>query len=154
MIGYLFEYPAQIIAIIGRQAEFGTVSHDHRQGVEGLARDDAAFRMTPLWPRVGEQNEDPIDRSRRQCLDQHAGIVGEKSNVIETQTLYLPQHLYDPICEYLAPDETDLAMTIGLSGEMLTRAKTDLEPNRSSADAKPGAWLHPTRRRDGQDDAG
>ena len=77
MIGYLFEYPAEIIAIIGRQAEFGTVSHDHGQGVEGLARDDAAFRMAPLWPRVGEQDEDTIDRVRRQRLDQQAGIVGE-----------------------------------------------------------------------------
>jgi hypothetical protein len=154
MIGYLFEYPAQIIAIIGRQAEFGTVSHDQRQNVEGLARDNAAFRMAPLWPRVGEQNEDPIDRSRRQGLDQHAGIVGEKSNVIEMQTLDLPQHLYDPVFEYLASDKTDFAMTSGLSGEMLTRAKTDLKPNRSSADAKPGARRHPTRRRDGQDDPG
>ena len=70
--------------------------------------------------------------SGRQRLDQQAGIVGEKSNVIETQTLHLPQHLYDPVLEYLTADETDLAVTLGLSGEMLTRTKTDLQPNRSS----------------------
>jgi hypothetical protein len=150
----MFEYPAEIIAIIGRQAQFGTVSHDHRQGVEGLARDDAAFPMALLWPRVREQDEDPIDRGSRQRLDQQAGIVGENSNVIETQTLHLPQHLNDPVLEYLAPDETDLAVTLGLSGEMLTCTKTDLKPNRSSAGTKPGAGLHPPRRRDGQDDPG
>jgi hypothetical protein len=130
MIGYLFEYPAEIIAIIGRQAEFGAVSHDHRQGVEGLARDDAASRMAPFWPRVGEQDEDTIDRGCRQRLDQQAGIVGEKSNVIETQTLDLPEHFYHPVLENFTPDETDLAVTFGLSGEMLTRTKADLQPNR------------------------
>ena len=70
------------------------------------------------------------------------------------QTLYLPQHLYDSIFEYLAPDETDPAMTIGLSGEMLTRAKADLQPNRSYRSTKLGSWLQPTRRRDGQDNPG
>jgi hypothetical protein len=37
MIGYLLKYPAETIAIVSRQAQFGAVSHDHRQGVESLA---------------------------------------------------------------------------------------------------------------------
>ena len=86
--------------------------------------------MPPFWPRVWEQDEDTIDRGRRQRRDQQACIVDENTNVVEALAFYSRQHLCDSVLEYLAPDKAYLAVMLGLSGEMLTRAKTDLQPNR------------------------
>jgi len=110
--------------------------------------------MPPFWPRVGEQDEDTIDRGRRQRRDQQACIVGENPNVIEALALYSRQQFCDSVLEYLAPDKAYLAVMLGLSGEMLTRAKTDLQPNRLPRCPEPGAGLQPTRRRAGQGDPG
>jgi len=110
--------------------------------------------MPPFWPRVGEQNEDAIDRGRRQPRDQQACIVGENPNVVEALALYSRQHLCDSVLEYLAPDKAYLAVMLGLSREMLTCAKTNLQPNRLPRCPEPGAGLQPTRRRAGQGDPG
>src|SRR6516225_4021028 len=110
--------------------------------------------MPPFWPRVGEQDENTIDRGRRQRGDQQACIVDENTNVVEALAFYSRQHLCDSVLEYLAPDNDYLAVMLGLSGEMLTRAKTDLQPNRLPRCPEPGAGLQPTRRRAGQGDPG
>src|SRR5215469_6152239 len=108
--------------------------------------------MPPFWPRVGEQDEDTIDRGRRQRRDQQARIVGENLNVVEALALYSRQHLCDSVLEYLAPDKAYLVVMLGLSGAMLTRAKADLQPNRLPQCPGPGAGLQPTRRRASQGD--
>ena len=132
MIGHALKHPAELIAIVRCEAEFGSVRHDHSQSVKGFGGYDAAFRMTPFWPRVGKQDEDTIGRRRWQCLDQQARVVGENSDVVEMPVLHLGQQSGDPVLEYFATDEADLAMTFGLGGQMLARTKTDFEPDRPS----------------------
>ena len=54
MFGHALEHPAEVIAIVRRETQFGSVRHNRRQGIEGLAGHKAAVLVAPLWPRVRE----------------------------------------------------------------------------------------------------
>src|SRR5260370_20498054 len=52
VVGRTFEHPTQIIAIVGRKPELGTVSHNDGQCVKGLARHDTTTLVAGPWPTV------------------------------------------------------------------------------------------------------
>src|SRR5580658_8270275 len=86
--------------------------------------------MAPLGPGVGEEDEDALDRGRRQCSDQQARIVDEQADIGQMPTLDLAEQFGDAVFEYLAADEADTAMPSGLNRKVLATAKADLQPNR------------------------
>jgi hypothetical protein len=62
VFGDPLKHPDEVIAIIRRKTEFGSVGHNCCQGIEGLAGHEAAILVAPLWPRVRKQDKDAIDR--------------------------------------------------------------------------------------------
>src|SRR5277367_4776947 len=86
--------------------------------------------MALLWPGVGEEDEDAVDRDRRQRPDQQPRIVDEQADIGEMPTLDLAEEFGDAVFEYLTADEANFAMPFGLGCEMLASAKADLQPNR------------------------
>src|SRR5208337_1249581 len=150
MIGRAFEHPAEIVAIVGREPKLGIVSHDTGQRVQGLARHEAAPLMPALWPRVGKEDEDTIDRGRRQCRDQEARIVGKDPYVAELSALDFYEQSGNPVLENLAADQAGLRVALGLIGQVLATAKADLEPNRSSHRPERSPRLQPSRWRKAQ----
>lgn len=132
MSGDAFEDPREIVAVIGRQTQFGIVGHDFSQAVEGCARHDPAFVLPAFWPRIRKQDENAADRDRRQRRDYQSRVIGKDPNIVEPPPLDLEKQLDYPVLEHLAPDKTGLRMLLGQLSEMLATAETDLEPNRGS----------------------
>jgi hypothetical protein len=129
MFSDTLNHPADVIAIIRRETEFGSIRHDCRQGIEGLAGHKAAVLMAPLWPRVRKQDKYAIDRRRSQRRDHQPRVIGKNSDVVEVAAFDMHEQPGNSWLEYLAADEADLRMAFGLNGKMLTTTKTDLKPN-------------------------
>ena len=130
MIGDSLKHPAEVIAIIRRETQFGSVRHDCRQGIEGLARHEAAFLMAPLWPRVRKQDEHAINRRRRQRREHQPRVIDKNPDVVDVTAFDMREEPGDTGLEYLAADEADLGMAFRLNRKMLASPKADLEPNR------------------------
>jgi hypothetical protein len=150
VFGDSLEHPAEVIAIVRRETEFGSVPHDCRQSIEGVAADEAAVLVASLWPRVRKQDEDAIDRQRPQRPDYQPRIIGKNPDVVEVATFDMREQPGDTWLKYLAADEADLRMVFGLKGNMLARTKTNLKPNRALRSAESRTGFQTARLWDGQ----
>ena len=150
MFGDSLEHPTEIIAIIRREPEFGSVRHDCRQGIEGLAGHEAAVLVALLWPRIWKQDEDAIDRRRPQRPDHQPRVVGKNPDVVEVTAFDMREQPGDTWLEYLAADEANLRMAFGLNRKMLAPTKTDLKPNRPFRSTESGTGFQLACPRNGQ----
>ena len=124
--GNVFENPGEITSVIGRDAQLGIVGHDFRQPVQGCVGHDPAFVLPAFWPGIRKQNEDAIDRGRRERRDDQSRVIGKDPNIVEPPPLDLRKQLDYPVLEYFAADEPGLRMLLGQLREMLAAAETDL----------------------------
>jgi hypothetical protein len=150
MIGNSLEHPREKISIVGRKAQFAAIVHDLRQDVEHFAGNEAAPLMASLWPRVGKQYEDALDRRRRKRRDQQPRVAGEEPDVFDATTLYVRQQFCDPVFEYFATDEADFGMMFGLNGKVLAPTEPDFKPNRPVPGAEHATRIQLARHRDRQ----
>src|SRR5215469_17319867 len=125
MTSEAFQDPAEVTAVVGRDAQFGVVGRDRRQRVEHLAREEAALVVAPFRPGIRKQDEHAIDRSRRQRRDQQPRVIGKNAYIVEPALLDFREKLDDPVLENLAADETDLVIPFGLLRQMLAAAEAD-----------------------------
>jgi hypothetical protein len=143
--GNVFENPAEVAGVIGRQAQLGVVGHDFSQAVEGFARHDPAFVLPAFWPRIREQDEHAVDRCRRQRLREQSRVIGKDPNIVEPTLLDLGEQFDCSVLEYFAADKPGLRMLLGQLCEMLATAETDLEPNRGSRGTEESICIEATR---------
>ena len=129
MHGRLFEHPGEITGVVGRQAQFGAVGHNFGEPVERRWGNQPALVMSGLGPRVRKKNEDPADRARRQRRQQRARVIGVDANIGQLPARDLAEQLDDAVFEYLATNKADFRMTLGLCSQVLSAAKTNLEPD-------------------------
>ena len=146
--GNVFQDPAEVAGVIGRQAQLGIVGHDFRQAVEGCVRHDSAFVLPPFRPRIREQDEDAVDRGRRQRRHDQSRVIGKDPNIVEPPQLDLGKQLDYSILEYFAADKPDLRMVLGQLREMLATTETDLEPNRGACGTEECSDVEVTRCRE------
>ena len=146
--GHPFENPAEVVALVGHESQFGTVGHDLGQLVQCRARHDPALVLPALGPRVREQDEHAVDRGRRQRRHDQPCIIGKDPNVVEPPPLDLGKQLDYAVLKHLAADEPGLRMLLGQLRDMLTTAEPDLEPNRGSRGTKEGIRVEVTRCRE------
>jgi hypothetical protein len=143
--GYMFKNPAEIVGVIGRNAQLGIVGHDLSQTVEGWVGHDPALVLPAFWPGIRKQDEHAIDRGRRERRDHQSRIIGKDPNIVEPTPLDLGKQLDYPVLEYFAADEANLRMLFGHLSEMLAPAETDLEPNRGACVTEKGGDVEVTR---------
>jgi hypothetical protein len=142
--GNVFENPAEVVGVIGRQAQLGVVGHDLCQGVEGCARHDPAFVLPTFWPGIREEDDDAIDCGRRQRRHDQSRVIGKDPNIAEPTQLDLREQLDYPVLENFAADKPGLRMLLGQLREMLATAETDLEPNRGACVTEEGSDVEAT----------
>ena len=129
VIGDSLEHPAEIIVVIGRKTQLGSVPHDCRQCIEGLAGHEAPFLVAQLWPRVGKQDEHATNRGRRQRREHQPCVINKNPDVGDMAAFDLREKPGDTGLENFATDETDLRVAFGLNSKMLAAAKANLKPN-------------------------
>ena len=150
VIGDSLEHPAEIIVIIRRKTQFGSVPHDCRQCIEGLAGHKAPFLVAQLWPRVGKQDEHAINRGWRQRREHQPRVIDKNPDVGDVTAFDMREKPSDTGLENFAADETDLRMAFGLNSKMLAPAETDLKPNVPLRSAESHTEFKSAFLRDGQ----
>ena len=83
-----------------------------------------------LWPRIGKQDEDALDRGRGQGFDKPPPIIGKQPDIAEPPACDLAQQPGDAVLKNLTADQAEIAMRFGLRRQVLTAAKADLKPYR------------------------
>jgi len=129
VIGDSLEHPAEIIVVIGRKSQFGSVPHDCRQCIESLAGHEASFLVPQFRPRVGKQDEHATNRGWRQRREYQPCVINKNPDVGDAAAFDLREKPGDTGLENFAADETDLRMAFGLNSKMLAPAKANLKPN-------------------------
>jgi hypothetical protein len=129
VIGDALEHPAEIIVIIRRKTQIGSVLHNCRQRIEGLAGHKAPFRVAQLWPWVRKQDEHAIDRGWRQRREHQPRVINKNPDVGDVTAFDKCEKPGDTGLENFAAYEADLRMAFGLNSKMLASAETDLKPN-------------------------
>jgi hypothetical protein len=145
MSGDPLEHPAKICGRVGREPKLAVVGHDLGQAVQRLTGHDAPLAVALFWPRIGKQDEYALDRRRWERRDQQARVIGKDSDILEVPPVDLRQEPADPVLEYLAAEEADFRMMLGLKREVLAPAKPDLEPNRSAPGTEQNSGIEPAR---------
>src|ERR1051325_5531258 len=85
--------------------------------------------MVPLLrPGIGEQDERPPNRPRRQRFDKEPRVVGEEPQIAQPAAVDLAKQFGGAGFEASGANKADFGMPRRLLGEMLAAAKTDLEP--------------------------
>jgi len=126
VIGDSLEHPREIVVIICRETQFGSVLHSFRQGVESLAGHKASFLVAPLRPRVGKQDEDAINRRRREGCEQQSRVIDKNPDIVDVTVFDVREKPCDTGLEDFAADEADVGMAFGLNCKVLACAKTNL----------------------------
>jgi hypothetical protein len=83
-----------------------------------------------LRPGVREEQEDAVERGRRQHRQQQPGIVREDPDIADAAALEMVEQAGDAVDEDLGADQPDLGMSRRLGREMLAAAEADLQPDR------------------------
>jgi hypothetical protein len=86
--------------------------------------------VAELGPGVGEEDEDPGDAGVGQGGEQEAGVVHQDADIGEPPLLDEGEEAGDAVEEGLDADQANLGVGLGLGGEVLAAAETDLEPER------------------------
>jgi len=97
-----------------------------------------------LGPGIWKEDEDPLDRSRGQRLNQHAGVIHEKPHIGEASLLHLGEQLDDAVLEHFAADQAAAWLSRGLCRQVLARPEAELEPYRLHRCGKKAARLEQT----------
>ncbi len=82
-----------------------------------------------LGPWVREQDEHPFDRGVGQGGQELASVAGVDAHVGQSPIVYVAQGAGGAVEEGLGAQEQDVRMFLGLGGEVLARAETQLDPD-------------------------
>src|SRR5262249_14327028 len=92
------------VSVLPRKSEFAARSEHARELHDRVRREQPSLVMPLLWPGVGEQQENPGNRVRRQPGDHVAGISIMGEDCDEACALDLSKQACHPVDERLAAD--------------------------------------------------
>ncbi len=125
----LVEGPTDVVHMVAGKTQLGAVGHHPGQGIQGWRGDDATLVMARFRPRIGEQDEGPLDGRLGQGGEKRTRIVIVDTDVGQADGVDVRQQGGYPIDERLAADEIDFRMGFRLGRQMFAGAKSDLQPD-------------------------
>ena len=141
------QHPAGIVRIVRGQPQLAP-GPDHPGEVrQRLPIDDPPLVVPQLRPRVGEQDEGPL-----QAAPGAGPSSSSRASSLRTRTLascsasMAPQQLGDPIDERLDTQKADVRLPRRLRRQMLASAEADLQPQGSRRPVEQGQRIERLRR--------
>ncbi len=144
------QHPAQIVDVVGGEAQFRAVLHDPGKLVQRLGRNQAALVVTLFAPGIGKQDEDPGQASVGKLLQQLPAVFGQEADIRKPGFIDGREETRDPVLEDLAADQADGGMGLRLGGEMLAAAIADLQPDLVTRGVEERGGVKPARFRQGE----
>jgi peptidoglycan/LPS O-acetylase OafA/YrhL len=130
--------PGLVRRIIGRDPPFGARLQNACQQGQHRRMDEAPLGVARLGPRVGEQQEQPVQRLVGEGAQQNTGVVGPEAEVLRERGCGLAALRHqtgeqgtDAVDEHLAGDQPNVGICSNLRQRVLAAAEADFQPERS-----------------------
>ena len=127
MIAAVLQRPVDIGVDVGGEAEDAFRLQHFMEALKVHLRDETAFPVALLRPRIGIEKIDLVDLAFRQPIEQLRRVVIIDANVLQSLGLDDREQLCHGIDEGLDADEACGRIGAGAVNEMLTAPKADFE---------------------------